>query len=209
MRKLIVKTLKFSVVSAAGLLATAAVVFSSTVLFAANNEVKVDTAVDANGKLHVPNTYRTTYHLLGTWAAAKDQGAGSEELHVVYASPGSIEAYRKDGHFPDGTVLVKEVYRAATASMTTGTISHAASLRGWFVMVRDGKGRHAESDVWGDGWGWSWFDASDPSTPSRALPTKDGVPMRTFNHRENCLACHSPAKSTELIYIEGYPPLKR
>jgi hypothetical protein len=119
---------------------------------------------------------------------------GSEEFHVVYASLGTTEAYRKDAHFPDGTVLVKEVYRAATAPMTTGTIGHAVNLRGWFVTLRDRKGRHAESDVWGDGWGSSRFEATAPSTPSRALPTKDEVPMRTFNHRENCLACHSPER---------------
>ena len=205
------KTFKVAVVSAAGLLAIAAVIVFSQMglVAAADKEVKVDTAVDASGKLHVPNAYRTTYQFLGTWAAAKDQGVGSEELHIVYASPGTIDAYRKGAHFPDGTVLVKEVYRAATEPMTTGTISHANSLRGWFVMVRDSKGRHAENDVWGDGWGWSWFDAADPSVPSRALPTKDGVPQRTFNHRENCLACHTPAKATEWIYTEGYPPLKR
>ena len=39
-------------------------------------------------------------------AAAADQGRGSQELHVVYASPGTITANREDGHFPDGTVLV-------------------------------------------------------------------------------------------------------
>lgn len=201
---------KVVIVSAAGLLAIVAVlVFSQMGLAAADKEVKGDMAVDASGKLHVPDRYRTTYQLLGTWAVAKDQGAGSEELHAVYASPGTIEAFRKDGHFPDGTVLVKEVYRAATGSMTTGTISHAGSLRGWFVMVRDSKGRHAQNDVWGEGWGWSWFDVADPQTPSRALPTKDGIPQRTFNFRESCMACHAPAKATEWIYTLGYPPLKR
>lgn len=203
------KTLKVAVVSAAGVLAIAAAVgFSQMGLAAGGTEAKMDTAVDASGKLHVPNAYRTTYELLGTWAAAKDEGAGSQELHVVYASPGTIAAYRKSGHFPDGTVLVKEVYRAATAPMTTGTISHADVLRGWFVMVRDSKGKHGENDVWGEGWGWSWFDAANPSTPSRALPTKDGIPQRTFDHRQNCMGCHAPAQVTEWIYTEGYPPLR-
>src|SRR5580704_11763017 len=80
---------------------------------------------DAQGNLRVPNAYRATYQSLGSWAVAADQGQGSKELHVVYASPGAIDAYRKDGHFPDNTVLVKEVYQAATTQMTTGTVSHA------------------------------------------------------------------------------------
>ena len=167
-----------------------------------------DPAVDAGGKLHVPSDYRTTYQYLGTWSAAREQGAGAQELHVVYASPDTIAAYRKDGHFPDGTVLVKEVYRATTEPMTTGTLSHADTLRGWFVMVRDSKGRHAANEVWGDGWGWSWFDANQPSVASRSLPTRDGVPMPTFDYRANCKGCHAPAQASEWIYTQGYPPLK-
>jgi hypothetical protein len=59
------------------------------------------------------------------------------------------------------------VFRAAIGQMTTGTISHSDSLKGWFVMMKDSKGRYAANElVWGDGWGWSWFDAGNPSTNS-------------------------------------------
>ena len=67
---------------------------------------KAEAVVDANGNLRVPDGHVS---FLGTWAVAADQGQGSEELHVVCASPGTIIAYRKDGRFPDGAVLVKEV----------------------------------------------------------------------------------------------------
>ena len=60
---------------------------------------------------------------------------------MVYASPGTIAAYRKDGHFPDGTVLVKEVFKTTTKDMTTGTVSSAGTLAGWFVMVKEPSGR--------------------------------------------------------------------
>src|SRR5262245_3370405 len=73
--------------------------------------------VDAMGNLRVPDAYRTTYQLLGSWAVAADQGQGSKELHVVYASPGTITAYREDGRFPDGAVLVKEVFQATAGQM--------------------------------------------------------------------------------------------
>jgi hypothetical protein len=33
---------------------------------------------------------------LGAWAIAADQGNGPKELHVVYASPGTIAAYREE-----------------------------------------------------------------------------------------------------------------
>src|SRR5262245_60186434 len=68
------------------------------------------TVVDAAGHLRVPADYRTLYQALGTWAIAADSGQGSKEMHAVYASPGAIDAYRKTGHFPDGAVLVKEVF---------------------------------------------------------------------------------------------------
>jgi len=154
-------------------------------------------AVDAEGNLHVPPDYRSTYEALGSWAIAADEGRGSKELHVVLASPGSIEAYRKDGRVPDGTVLVKEVFKTATKEMTTGTVSHADDLKGWFVMVKDSAGRYPGNALWGDGWGWSWFDAANPTKTT------------STDYRLNCKSCHVPAQATDWIYVDGYPALKR
>src|SRR5258708_22231703 len=162
-------------VSAAGIAAMVAVVANGrTALVAADGELKAEAAADTNGNLHVPNAYRTTYEFLGTWAVAADQGQGSPEPHVVYPSPGTITAYRRDGHFPDGTVLVKEVHFAATGQMTTGSISHADKLRGWFVMAKDSRGRYPGNNMWGDGGGCARLDAAKPSTAFRSLPFPGG-----------------------------------
>ena len=80
---------------------------------------------DAEGALRVPADYRSMYEYLGSWAVAADPGPGSKQLHSVYASPGAVAAFRTNGHFPDGAVLVKEVYETATSPMTTGTVSRA------------------------------------------------------------------------------------
>jgi len=101
----------------------------------------------------MPADYRTPYQFLGSWAIAGDKGKGSKNIYVVYASPWTIDAYRKDGHFADGSVLVKEVFQAATKPMKTGTVSRAETLKGWFVMVRDSKNTHPNNSLWGDGWG--------------------------------------------------------
>ncbi|WP_063693711.1 cytochrome P460 family protein [Bradyrhizobium stylosanthis] len=151
---------------------------------------------DREGNLRVPDDYRTSYQLLGSWAIAADGGGGSKEFHVVYASPGVIDAYRKDKRFPDGAVLIKEVFRAATSEMTTGTVSRADALKGWFVMVKDTRNRHPDSALWGDGWGWSWFDAGDRSKTT------------TTNYKAQCLACHVPARTSDWVYVDGYPPLR-
>jgi len=157
---------------------------------------KTNTIVDARGNLRVPGNYRTTYQFLGSWAIAADKGVqGSKQIHDVYASPGAIAAYRRDGRFPDGTVLVKEVHETATQPMTTGTVSHADKLAGWFVMVKESKNLHPDNKLWGDGWAWSWFDA--------------GKPLKTTStdYKKDCLSCHEPVRSTDLVYIYGYPPL--
>jgi hypothetical protein len=161
-----------------------------------NAAVKEQTIADPNGNLHVPDAYRSTYQALGSWAVEAEQGRGLKELHVVYASPGTIEAYRKDKRFPEGTVLVKEVFQTASGQMTTGTVSHADSLKGWFVMVKDSNGQYPGNKLWGNGWGWSWFDADNPSKTT------------STDYKANCFACHVPAQSTDWIYAGGYPPLK-
>ena len=49
--------------------------------------------VDDKGNLRVPADYRTTYQMLGSRAVAKDDSPGSKEMHMVYASPGTIGSY--------------------------------------------------------------------------------------------------------------------
>jgi hypothetical protein len=162
-----------------------------------NNGPRAEPVEDASGNLHVPDAYRTDYQSLGSWAVLADQGQSAKEIHIVYASPGTIAAYRRDGRFPDGAVLVKEVHEAATGQMTTGIVSHADTLKGWFVMVKDSNGRHAGNNLWGDGWGWSWFDADNPSKTT------------STDYKINCQPCHVPAQASDWVYVGGYPPLRR
>jgi hypothetical protein len=185
-----------------GITVAAALVGSAVTLMLVN---RLDSAgggrhanvVDAKGNLRVPENYRTRYQALGTWAIAADTGRSSKEMHEVYASPGAIDAYRKSGNFPEGTVLVKEVFGTTTAGMTTGTVSHPTTLKGWFVMVRDSGNTRQGNKLWGDGWGWSWFDADKP------------LKTTSTNYKTDCLGCHVPARSTNWIYVQGYPPLRR
>ena len=164
---------------------------------AANSSRATDAIADADGALRVPADYRSMYEYLGTWAVAADKGEGSKQFHSVYASPGAVAAFRANGHFPDGAVLVKEVYQTATSPMTTGTVSHAETLAGWFIMVKDSKNSHPQNKLWGSGWGWSWFDAANPLKTTSSDYTTD------------CQPCHIPAQSTDWIYTQGYPILHK
>jgi hypothetical protein len=195
---MVMKMISIAGIAIAGLSAIIVVAAHGQIDTAASSGgTKAESVADANGNLHVPEDYRTAYQFLGSWAVAADEGRGSKDIHVVYASPGTVTAYRGDGHFPDGAVLVKEVFKAATAPMTTGTVSHADTLKGWFVMVRDSKGLHPGDKLWGDGWGWSWFDADKPSKTT------------STDYKTDCLSCHVPARASDWVYVGGYTLLRR
>jgi len=163
-----------------------------------------ETAVDAQGNIRVPDIdVGADWRLLGSWSiAAEAPTRGAAEFHVVYTQPGVIEAYRQTGAYPEGTVLVKELYSTVTQDMTTGHVSRAAERTGWFVMVKDSSNRFSEdrfaaSPLWGEGWGWAYFDAADPATPL------------TEDFQAECVTCHEPAKANDWVYVEGYPVLGR
>jgi len=189
------KVLSVSTVGVAGLFALA--LFAMFVQTTTADTRTAQTVVDTEGNLRVPADYRTSYQFLGSWAVASGVSKTPDQIHVVYASPGTITAYLNDKRFPDGSVLVKEVYQTTTGKMTTGTVSRAQTLKGWFVMVKESKDTHPGNALWGDGWAWSWFDAD---TPSKTTST---------NYRVNCLPCHIPARATDWIYVQGYPPLEQ
>jgi hypothetical protein len=69
--------------------------------------------------------------------------------------------------------------------MTTGTVSHAQTLKGWFILMKDSKNSHPGNKLWGNGWGWSWFDAGNPSKTT------------STDYKQDCLPCHEPARATD------------
>lgn len=150
--------------------------------------------VGDDGSITLPENFRTEWAFLGTWAVAADEG-GAEAFHNVFTQPGTIGAFRATGEFPDGAVLVKELLEAKTDGMTTGEVSYATEVTGWFVMIKDQEGRYADNPLWGDGWGWALFYADDPG----ATVTED--------YKSECIPCHIPAKKDDWVYIRGYPVL--
>jgi hypothetical protein len=126
----------------------------------------------------------------------KEEASG---FHDVYANAEAVEAYRKTGIFPDGSVLVKELRAHVAGTYTTGAnVAHATdAVKQWFVMVKDGTNQYEADPAWGDGWGWALFKTDDP--------TKNAV----TNYKADCLGCHVPAKSNDWVYVEAYPTLTK
>lgn len=119
-----------------------------------------------------------------------------DELHLVYSRKEDVQAYRRDGKFPDGAVLVKEVTSVGSGALTTGQDFWAKDVKIWFVLVKDSKGRFPGNDLWGDGWGWALFEAKEPA---RNVAT---------DYTTDCKTCHVPAKQDDWLYLRGYPVLK-
>jgi len=146
--------------------------------------------------IKLPENFRTGYEFLGAWAVSGDADTGGEVgQHIVYASPGTVKAYRNTGKFPDGAVLVKELFKGKTEDLTTGSATSAAEVAGYFVMVKDAAGNNT-GPLWGDGWGWAFFGADN----TKQTTTKD--------YEAECLACHEPVRDRDLVYSYAYPVLK-
>lgn len=159
--------------------------------------------VDDAGNISMPKNFRENWTFLGTWSiAAKDveasgaaSGHGAAGLHNVYTQNGVAQSFRKSGKFPDGAVIIKELLKADTSTMTTGLVSRAFETEGWFIMIKDSQDRFPSNPLWGDGWGWALFKTDQTNRPV------------TQNYKTECVGCHIPARKDDWIYLSGYPVL--
>jgi len=150
--------------------------------------------VDGKGKISFPENFDINMVHLGSWFVPD---GGASGFHGVYTEKASVEAFRKNGKFPDGATLVKELRPSEAADYTTGKgVSHATTgIKQWFVMVKDSKGRFTSNPNWGDGWGWALFKADNTAANASA------------DYKKDCLGCHVPVTDKDFVYTEGYPLL--
>jgi mono/diheme cytochrome c family protein len=151
--------------------------------------------VDAGGGITLPKEFTTTFVHLGTIAVAPKEGEPVHELHATYTRPQDLQGFRRNGSFPDGAVLVKEVRATTNEKLTTGAAAYDANVKIWFVMIKDAKGRFPDNELWGDGWGWGLFDGKEPA---KQIAT---------DYRSDCRTCHVPARQTDWVYTKCYPAL--
>lgn len=65
--------------------------------------------VDKQGNISRPDNFRENWVHLGTWFVREDDHASGPGVHDVYATPESVEGFKKNGQWPDATVLIKTV----------------------------------------------------------------------------------------------------
>lgn len=173
---------------------TWALLTASLVSFGVSSAADFSPSVDADGRIALPSDFRAHMVHLGSWFVPEGEASG---FHDVYTEAESVAVYRRDGRFPDGATLVKELRATNVGDYTTGKGVHSASaeIKQWFVMVKDAEGRFAGNPSWGDGWGWALFKTDAPDTNASS------------DYRADCMACHLPAKETDWVYVEAYPTL--
>lgn len=151
--------------------------------------------VTKQGEISLPDDFRKTMSHLGSWFVPL---GGASGFHDVYTRASDVDSFRKNGKFPDGAILIKELRHSLTADYTTGKgVSYATGeIKQWFVMIKDSQNRFSSnSKNWGDGWGWALFK---PDNRAKNVST---------DYKTDCLGCHVPAKSNDWIYVESYPTL--
>jgi cytochrome c len=153
--------------------------------------------VAKDGTITRPADYRETFEHIGTSAVATKQGGVIDEIHSVYSRADDVKAFRRDGKFPDGAVLVKEVTKVTSEKLSAGQAHYSGDNLLWFVLVKDAKGRFPGNDLWGDGWGWGLFLAGEPA---KNVAT---------DYKSDCKVCHIPAKQDDWIYVRVYGGLKK
>ncbi len=154
-----------------------------------------ETLVDEKGNIRLPENYRQNWGHMGSWTVLNESAPG-HGFHDVYSQQDAIKAYRENGQFPDGSVLVKEVRQVESGEQTTGHAQWAGDVKIWFVMIKDEKGRFPDNKHWKEGWGWALYEAQNP------------LKNVSQGFEQSCFACHAPAKQTDWVFVDGYPSLK-
>jgi hypothetical protein len=138
-----------------------------------------------------PEGYRQWVHVGSSLGMSYSEGAKPEKknFHSVYLHPAAWTAYQKTGKFPEGTVLMMEIYSAGEQE----SINRAGAFANEFLRV---EGAVKDSRRF-DG-GWAYFDFGGPVTGG----LKD---VSTAFAKERCWACHNEHAETDNVFTQFYP----
>ena len=120
-----------------------------------------------------------------------------DEMHNVYARPEDVQAYRRDGKFPDGAMLVKDITTCRLGEAHHGAVHLDQRHQD---LVRDGQGLEGavpRQRPVGRRLGLGLVRGEGP---------EDNV---ATDYTTDCKLCHVPAKKDDWVYIRGYPVLKK
>lgn len=159
----------------------AAVVLLAAVAFAA---VRATAAPDS--RVPYPTGYRSWTHLK-SMAIVSDQHPLANPfagLHHVYVNAVGLDAARRGGEFPNGSVIVFDLLQADAKD---GAITEGA--RKFIGVMRKDRKAYAATG----GWGWEGFEGD--SRDRRMVKDAAG----------QCFQCHTSQKSSDYVFSRYRP----
>ncbi|WP_433964317.1 cytochrome P460 family protein [Tunturiibacter gelidiferens] len=160
-------------------------------------------AFTKDGDLVLPTGYRSWVFIGGpiTPNGLNDGNAQFPEFHSVYVQKENFQYYQKNGKFPDGTVMAKELSLVLPGGHADGSLDSASgrgyfpsSLSGLDVMVKDAK-RFGKTNDWG------FFTFGHHAQPYE--------PVAKERSSKECASCHIAFVSkTDMVWVQYYPLLK-
>jgi len=150
--------------------------------------------VDAAGTIRKPANFEKDYTNLGTEWTLDEKGG--DRISTTFASPGTVEEFRKSGRFADGSVLVQQVSGTERDAASVQQPRLAPGTTEWFVMVRDTRGHFQNQSQWGDGWGWALFRSDIPGE------------RVSVNYARDCKGCHDEAKGSYRVFVGRHEQLR-
>ena len=157
-------------------------------------------AFGQNGDLALPTGYRAWVFIGGpiTPNGLNKGSAPFPEFHSVYIERQNLLYYQKNGKFPEGTVMVKELSLVQAGKHPDGSLD-SASGRGYFpgalsgldVMVKDSK-RFSKTNDWG------FFTFGHHAEPYEANAKESS--------KQECAGCHiANVAKTDMVWVQYYP----
>lgn len=153
-----------------------------------------------DGQLELPKDFHH-WTFLGSPLTPNGLNGGKAnfpEFHNVYVQPAALEAYRRTGEFPEGTILLKELQLTRPGGNADGS-GQEVSGRGYFpgelhgvdISVKDSS-RFRQTN------GWGFFNFGHHAPPYEATASaKD---------KEDCAGCHA-ANGTKMVFSKFYEPI--
>lgn len=114
-------------------------------------------------------------------------------IHQVYVDPDSFRAHREKGAWPDGTIVVMEVFHIEQRETVGGFGYFTTGGRDILVQLKD---RRAFP---GSGWSYYKFSDKDIKTGKTVAKPEDG----------RCGACHKAAAEEDELFSQHYPALRK
>ncbi len=148
-----------------------------------------------DGALEKPTGYREWIYV-GAPLTPNDMNGGDApfpEFHSVYINPSAWQAYKRDGNFPDGTVLVKELVSVGEKAASSGKGYFMGEFIGLEAAVKDSKRFPKAAGS------WAYFSFGHSYPLAAKAKAQETV---------SCAACHQALAADDQVFTQYYPVLR-